>query len=253
MTDIPPVHRENADPARAHVADELQRLVLDSTHVQEFLTQLSRHAAESLSDGDITVHCGVTLLRDRRPGSVASSSERARYMDEMQHSFDEGPCLSAARNGAVFHASDLETETRWPLYIGQIRDAGISSIMAVPFNLEDEAQGALNLYGEHAHAFDVEKQAMALSYASQASASLRLAVRIAKLADRTEDLKAAMASRTIIDVAVGVVMGQNRCSQDEAFAILQRASSTRNVKLREVAARIVNAAGPGEVSTHFEA
>lgn len=99
----------------------------------------------------------------------------------------------------------------------------------------------------------MEKQAKALSYASQASASLRLAVRIAKLADRTEDLKAAMASRTVIDVAVGVIMGQNRCSQDEAFTILQRASSTRNIKVRELAARIVATAAPGQVSTHFEA
>lgn len=259
MTDTPPVQHQrvepgavHVDPAAVHVADDLQRFVLGSTHVQEFLAQLARHASEALTD-DVVVHCGVTLLRDRRPASVASSSERARYMDEMQHSYDEGSCLSAARDGAVYHASDLATETRWPVYIGQIRGAGINSIMAVPFDLEDEALGALNLYGETPYSFDMEKQAKALSYASQASASLRLAVRIATLADRTEDLKSAMASRTVIDVAVGLIMGQNRCSQDEAFTILQRASSTLNIKVRELAARIIAAAAPGEVSTHFEA
>lgn len=154
MTDTPPVQHQrvepgavHVDPAAVHVADDLQRFVLGSTHVQEFLAQLARHASEALTD-DVVVHCGVTLLRDRRPASVASSSERARYMDEMQHSYDEGPCLSAARDGAVYHASDLATETRWPVYIGQIRGAGINSIMAVPFDLEDEALGALNLYGE---------------------------------------------------------------------------------------------------------
>ena len=251
MTEIPAVQHHPAEPT-TYVADELQKLVLESNHVQDFLAQLAIHASGSLSDDETTVHCGVTLLRERRAGSVASSSERARYMDEMQHSFDEGPCISAARDGTVYHSQDLSTETRWPSYVSQIRGVGINSIMAVPFELEDEARGALNMYGEQSHSFDVGQQAKALSYASQASASLRLAVRIAKLTDRTEDLQAAMASRTIIDVAVGIIMGQNRCSQETAFEILQRASSTRNIKLRDVAARLVASAGPGEVSTHFD-
>jgi AmiR/NasT family two-component response regulator len=44
-----------------------------------------------------------------------------------------------------------------------------------------------------------------------------------------------LASRTIIDQALGIIMGQNRCTADEAFDILRAAASHRNIKLRDVA------------------
>ncbi|MHA7264346.1 ANTAR domain-containing protein [Arthrobacter sp. TMN-37] len=74
-------------------------------------------------------------------------------------------------------------------------------------------------------------------------APLRLAVRIARLSDTDENLRAAMQARTTIDLAVGIIMAQNRCSQDSAMTILKAASSARNVKLREVAAAVVASAG----------
>ncbi|WP_417215812.1 ANTAR domain-containing protein [Arthrobacter sp.] len=244
------MNSQRLDPQ--NVAEELQRHILDSAQVQEFLTQLAIHASDSLSRQGPRIHCGVTLLRDRRGDMAASSGPEAALMDELQYKYDEGPCLSAARNGEVFHAPHLSREKRWPEYIAEIRGTGVESIMAAPFDLLGEALGALNLYAEGAAAFDEDMQDLALAYAAQASASIRLAVRIAQLLDTTKDLKAALASRTVIDVAVGIIMGQNRCNQEEAFSILQRASSTRNMKLRDVAMRIVENVAPGDVGTHFD-
>jgi AmiR/NasT family two-component response regulator len=65
-------------------------------------------------------------------------------------------------------------------------------------------------------------------------------------------MKAAMESRTTIDLAVGVIMGQNRCSQDAAMSILKSASSVRNVKLRDVAASVLQSLGQGPGRTHFD-
>jgi AmiR/NasT family two-component response regulator len=47
-------------------------------------------------------------------------------------------------------------------------------------------------------------------------------------------------------------MAQNRCSQEEAFALLKAASSTRNIKLRAVAMTIVESLGQGPAKTHYE-
>ena len=49
------------------------------------------------------------------------------------------------------------------------------------------------------------------------------------------------ASRAVIDQALGILMGQNRCPAAEAFDILRTASQNRNVKLRDVAVQIVTA------------
>ncbi len=61
-----------------------------------------------------------------------------------------------------------------------------------------------------------------------------------------------MLSRTAINLACGIIMGQNRCSQTEAMAILVKVSSHRNQKLREVAEEIVKQLSGEEVITNFD-
>jgi AmiR/NasT family two-component response regulator len=61
-----------------------------------------------------------------------------------------------------------------------------------------------------------------------------------------------MEHRTTIDLACGVIMAQNRCSQEEAMALLTKASSHRNQKLRDLAADILGRVNNGPVTTHFE-
>jgi AmiR/NasT family two-component response regulator len=56
-----------------------------------------------------------------------------------------------------------------------------------------------------------------------------------------EQLTAAMQSRAIIEQAKGILMGQSPdLDADGAFAVLRRASQRENVKLRDIAQRIVS-------------
>jgi AmiR/NasT family two-component response regulator len=67
-------------------------------------------------------------------------------------------------------------------------------------------------------------------------------VSVGRYADARElatQLQQALQSRAVIDRAVGIIMAQSRCSADEAFGTLSRASNNRNVKLRDLAAEIV--------------
>lgn len=58
---------------------------------------------------------------------------------------------------------------------------------------------------------------------------------------KNEQLEAALTSRTVIDQAIGIIMAQNRCGPEDAFDTLRTASQNRNVKLRDLATRIVTA------------
>lgn len=159
----------------------------------------------------------------------------------------------SAPSGTTFHVPDLREEHRWPRYCTAAWAEGIGSILSVPLPLEGEANAGLNLYSTRTHAFSGEDIEKAESYAEQASKALRLAVRVAQLADDRQHLIAAMESRTTIDIAVGAIMAQNRCSQESAMKILRIASSTRNIKLRDVAASIVaSVAQDPKVLTHFD-
>ncbi|MGW6128399.1 ANTAR domain-containing protein [Cellulomonas sp. NPDC055163] len=76
-------------------------------------------------------------------------------------------------------------------------------------------------------------------YADALARAVPLQLRLSDQAQISEDLQAAMASRSVIDQAIGVIMAQNRCTGPEAFAILRSASQNRNVKLRDVAAELL--------------
>ncbi len=221
----------------------LRDIVLDSVDVKDYLYDLANLAVHRLSTPEHQVYCGITLLRPRSAATVASSSRHARNLDEIQYSFRDGPCLTAARTGRTIQLQDTHQDDRWPEYRGAAVAQEIRSILAVPIPVDGEAQSGLNLYSSSPAAFGADAVTTAEIFAREASGSLRLAVRIARLTDARENLRAATESRTAIDLAVGIIMGQNGCSQEAAMTILKAASSARNIKLRDVAAAVVDSAG----------
>jgi AmiR/NasT family two-component response regulator len=64
----------------------------------------------------------------------------------------------------------------------------------------------------------------------------------------TSQLRTALASRAVIDRALGVIMAQERCTQAQAFAILRSASQHRNVTLPDIATRSSSASLPSHPS-----
>ena len=234
--------------------DHLQDLILDSSDVEDFLHELAVVAAAELSSPGQEVFCGVTLIRRKKAATIASSDAHARIMDEIQYGYNDGPCLTAIRESEIVHVPDLRQDGRWPEYAEVVLHEGIGSILAVPFLGEGDARAGLNLYSTEVHGFSGDSIDRAEKFAIQANTSLRLALRIAQLTDARNDLSAAMKSRTTIDLAAGVIMAQNRCSQATAMAILKNASSARNTKLREVAATVIaSVSSDATVTTHFDA
>jgi AmiR/NasT family two-component response regulator len=53
----------------------------------------------------------------------------------------------------------------------------------------------------------------------------------------------------VIDQAIGIIMAQNRCSADDAFQILRRASMNRNVKIQQLGADMIRAMTGTDPST----
>lgn len=246
MSDVP------VAPTTTSFSDTLQDMVLDSADIGEFLTGLAKSAADEFSRQGHEVFCGVTLLRPRTKATVASSSAHAKTMDEVQYPFDDGPCLRAARTGETHYVPDFHTETRFGEYVTAVTDHGLRSAIGIPIPLDGEASAALDLYCVDPHAFGDEARAAVELLARQASKALRMAVRIAHLTNTAQHLKTAMDSRSTIQLAAGVIMGQNRCNHEVAMTILKAASSGRNVKLHDVAANVITSIGQQIPATHFD-
>ncbi len=230
----------------------IQDLLLETHDLESFLNALTHITAESLSVEGGEVLCGITLRRHKHAGTVASNNALAQRLDEVQYGFGDGPCLSACAEQRIYNIPDIEHESRWAEYFRAIRDSGVRSMLAVPLRLDTGDTAAINLYSMRLHGFDEPAVGRVQSYAEEASTLLNLAVRMAKHRDNEENLRLALASRTTIDLAVGIIMGQNKCSQERAMEILKSASSSRNIKLRNVAATVIASTTNQPVATHFE-
>ncbi|BCW81154.1 RNA-binding protein [Arthrobacter sp. NicSoilC5] len=232
---------------------QLHDLIIGSSNVADFLSELSVVAASTLSDAaGVFIECGVTLRRRKRSATIAGSSERAAVLDKLEQVLGEGPCIASLDAMQPMVLSDVHTDTRWPDYQKVLAENGCRSVLGVPLALDRNQAAALNFFAAEPDVFAPNVIRTAEGFADLAGRALRLALRIADAQNLADDLKAAMANRTTIDLACGVIMAQNRCTQDEAMALLTKASSHRNQKLRDLAAEVLGRVSDGPVTTHFD-
>jgi len=215
---------------------ELQNAILTTESLEQFLHEMALLAARLVTGG---LSCGMTLGPSGRARTVACSDSLAARADEVQYRIDDGPCLHAMRDGHMVRIDDTADMARWPKFEKEAASLGIRSCLAFPLMAGGEPAGALNLYARDAAAFGAAETRRAESFAENASGALALASRLASYAALNAQLRSSLASRTVIDQAIGVVMARTHCTQARAFEILRTASQNTNVKLRDLAAEIV--------------
>ncbi|WP_328346580.1 GAF and ANTAR domain-containing protein [Micromonospora sp. NBC_00421] len=221
---------------------ELGRIRLDEVGVDEVLRVIADLARDSLRG---VTEVSVTLLRGGTPQSVAVTGAVALLLDEWQYRQGHGPCLDASITGDTLVVSDTATEERWPAWAARAADAGIGSTLASGLPIQEAVVGALNLYGPTAHSFDTETVDLARTFAAYAAVALANAHLYSSATTLAGQMRAAMESRAVIEQAKGIIMGQRRCTADEAFGILAKLSQDTNRRLRDVAAALVGRATAG--------
>lgn len=183
---------------------------------------------------------GVFMLEDGRVRAEATSDPLVERVQRLQMQVDEGPCLDAVRSDLDDQVSDdLAVDTAYPSFGPLAVAAGVRSAMGLRLRT-DHRLGSMNLYSDLPHAFGVPDRVRAVILASHCSTTLEVAQARASLTETNRaDLQAALASRGIIGQAQGILMERERITADQAFAILRHASQDLNVKLRDVAPRLV--------------
>jgi GAF domain-containing protein len=211
-------------------------LLLETGSLEGFLRGLADQAIKLALQAQ---GCGITLQRDGRPLTVTSIGASAPALDEAQYGQDDGPCLEALRSGQEIDVPDMIQERRWESFPAYAAASGTRSSLSLPIAPHTDTAGALNLYAPVPHAFaDADLTSLRL-LAAQATGAIELAQRLADAQQFVTDLQTALKSRAVIDQAMGVIMGQQRCTPEEAFQILRTASQHRNVKLRDLCAELV--------------
>ncbi len=212
------------------------------------MAELARHLAVPLGVDDVLDRVTRTVL-DLLPGAdvagfllftsagkfetKAATSDLMYTIDRLQIEHGEGPCIEAAVDELIVRTDDFTDEQRWPHYSADVLKLGVRSALSFKLYTSQRNAGALNIFGFAPNAFTPEDEGVGSVLAAHAA--------VAILASRQgEQLQSALSSRDLIGQAKGIIMERFTVDAVRAFELLRELSQTENVKLVDIAKRVID-------------
>jgi len=220
------------DRITASIVEAAQRINQPDASLDDTLSAIATAARDAIPGFDLA---GISTVDARgRSHTRAVTDPLVLTFDDLQYSLDEGPCLDALGVSHVVAVPDIRHEQRWPRYVPEVVRLGLRSQMAVKLGVDDAGTlGGINLYSTVRDDIDPDALPIAELFAMQAASALGNAVRI-------DQLNQAMHTRKVIGQAIGILMERYDLTEERAFRFLVRASQSGNVKVRDIAQRLVD-------------
>jgi GAF domain-containing protein len=208
--------------------------LVDDYDVIELLTRLVGHSV-ALVGAD----AGAIMLADPqgRLRAVAASSEDAQLSELMQLQADEGPCVQCYHQVAPVTVTDLRTAgSRWPVFVAAVTGTSVfRAVHAVPLRLRGQAIGALNWFHHQPGAMNAEDLVLGQALADVATIAILQERALRRAEVLSEQLRAALHSRVVIEQAKGVLAQHGGLPMDEAFTALRRHARHHRTRLADLA------------------
>ena len=217
----------------------LSRLATGPLKLTDALSRIAQYAAAAIPGAD---GAGLTLLEQGHADTIVASAPFVAEVDDIQYAIEEGPCITAALQGRTVRSGELGTDSQWPRFGPRVGRLGVHSVLSLPLLVGDRVVGAINVYAHAPNAFDEDAAVLGELFAAPAAIAVQNALVLAQAKRLTQQLQDALVSRAVIDQALGIMMSRAGGTAAEAFDRLRLRSQADNVKLREVAQRVVDEA-----------
>lgn len=204
------------------------------------LTRICEAVQKSVPGSDAV---GITAALDNRFITASCTDSRTLEVDAEQYAVDDGPCLDAYRDRTVNRVDMTQAKQRWPRFTAACERDGVKGFLALPLLSGDRCVGALNVYAFSENSIDDADIELLQLAAGRAADVLAASFDLHGQKQLVAQLEEAIASRAVIEQAKGVLMVTHRLTDAEAFDVLRMQSQRTNVKLREVARRVLEDAG----------
>jgi transcriptional regulator with GAF, ATPase, and Fis domain len=226
-------------PRETRVLDAVVSIVdilLEDFDVVDLLTELTERCAELLD-----VAAAGFLLADplSKLRLLAATTEQARELELFQLQADEGPCVECYETGEPVSVADLRAVTsRWPEFVPAALDAGFGSVHAVPMRAAGIVLGALGLFGAETGELSEADRLVAQTLAHIACVAI-LQEHAPTPSTVMPQLRAALASRVVVEQAKGFLREILDVSVEDAFAVLRSYARANGEHLTDVARRLI--------------
>lgn len=228
----------------ADAFETLARILTSKEDVESTLEKISTMSVEIINGCD---YAGISLVEPGTIRTVGYTDPIVLEVDAIQYETGEGPCLSATEapvdgSSISYEIPVMAEDGRWPNFSSRAASRGLASLLAYALRVSksESALGSLNLYARRPHAFDDDDRDVAAIFAAHASVTPSNAQALERAEKRVHELETGLATRDVIGQAKGILMERENCTEEEAFALLTRASQLLHVKLRDIARDVVS-------------
>jgi hypothetical protein len=210
--------------------------LLEGFDVVDLLTELTEQCAQLLD-----VAAAGFLLADPldQLRLLAATTEQARELELFQLQSDEGPCVECYTTGQLISVADLRVAgQRWPRFVPAALDGGFAAVHAVPMRAAGTVLGALGLFGTAPSELTEADRLVAQTLAHIACVAI-LQERAPTRSTVMPQLRAALASRVIVEQAKGILRETLDVSIEDAFTVLRSYARANGEHLTDVARRLM--------------
>jgi ANTAR domain/GAF domain len=206
--------------------------------VTDILARLVRDTAEVLAAQAV----GLLMIgQDGDLELLSASSHQAAELELFQIQHDDGPCVEVIRTGtAAAWPSAAEMLARWPATGQVIVGAGFQSAQAYPLRWHGAVIGAMNIFSGRPSSAGADADAGALGQAFADVAAVVIVQSAEVTADQiTDRVRQALAARTVIEQAKGVLAYSRGLDMAAAYDLLRELAAASGRKLTAAAADVI--------------
>lgn len=185
---------------------------------------------------------GVMLMSGDLPeGSLCSTNETSRLIEELQYTLGEGPCVDAFRLDRIVAEPDLAdpARPRWPAFSSRAVEGGARAVFGFPLRAGAARLGALNLHQDRPGLLSVDQHADALVMAELIAGWVLDSQADAPHGSLAPELERDGEFHFVVHNAAGVISVQLGVSVTEALMRLRAYAFSNGRPLDEVAEDII--------------
>ncbi len=230
----PPVGREGSIlDAFVDLADSL----VDDYDPLDFLYRLLDHSIPltGAAAGAVLLHYEGSLHL------VASSDEDVEAVELNEVQVEQGPAREAFESGVIVHAPSIADKAdRWPDFARAAATKAWSAVFAVPLRLREHIAGSFVVVWPEGHAGPNEQDLRLLQgFADVATIAVLQQREQEEVEAVNRQLHTALASRTRIEQAKGMIAQAMSLRMGEAFDLLRRHARSTRTRIADVSAAVI--------------
>ena len=211
---------------------KVSKSIISKEYLGEILNLIVVVTAEMLN----SKICSIMLLDNngKELKMMATQSLSEAYKKKPNLRVDSSISGDAIRTKRPIAIYDVQKEPRYS-YRDLATKENLTSMLAVPMIVKDDAIGVISIYTKEPHGFTDEEMHALQIVANQAA----VAVENTKLVDESAKAKEALETRKLVERAKGILMKLNNLSEEAAHRLIHKKSMDSCRSMKEIAESVI--------------